>query len=112
MNLDNKLLKDIESYCSINCLDLDKYINGLLKKAFMTDKYGERPPFLEKKTGVIKENESTETVVDEIVDKKPEKIIIPVETKKEEAIEDKEPEVKVVIKKTTKPRTTRKRKLD
>lgn len=45
MNIEikDKLYKDIESYCTINELDFNDYINDLLKKAFMEEKYGDRP---------------------------------------------------------------------
>lgn len=45
MNIEikDKLYKDIENYCTLNELDINQYINGLLKKSFMLDKYGERP---------------------------------------------------------------------
>ena len=43
MEIEKRLLSDISSYCSLNDLDEDKYINSILKKAFMTDKYGDRP---------------------------------------------------------------------
>lgn len=41
--IDEKLLKDIESYCNINCLDTKEFINNILKKGFMVEKYGNRP---------------------------------------------------------------------
>ena len=46
MNIEikDKLYKDIESYCTLNELDINQYVNNLLKKSFMLDKYGERPP--------------------------------------------------------------------
>ena len=37
--IDKSLLKEITSYCSANQLDLDKFINDLLKQAFMIKKY-------------------------------------------------------------------------
>jgi hypothetical protein len=45
MNIEikDKLYKDIESYCTLNELDFNNYINDLLKKAFMEEKYGDRP---------------------------------------------------------------------
>ena len=45
MNIEikDKLYKDIESYCALNELNLNDYVNDLLKKSFMIDKYGERP---------------------------------------------------------------------
>lgn len=44
MTIDSKLSRDISSFCSLNGIDEDKYLNELLKKAFMLDKYGDRPP--------------------------------------------------------------------
>lgn len=43
MELDNKLAKDIKSYCDLNNLDFNEYVNSLLKKAFLEDKYGTMP---------------------------------------------------------------------
>lgn len=45
MNIEikDKLYKDIESYCILNELDFNNYVNDLLKKAFMEEKYGDRP---------------------------------------------------------------------
>jgi hypothetical protein len=45
MNIEikDKLYKDIESYCALNKLDFKDYVNDLLKKAFMEEKYGDRP---------------------------------------------------------------------
>lgn len=45
MNIEikDKLYKDIESYCALNELDFNDYVNDLLKKAFMEEKYGDRP---------------------------------------------------------------------
>ena len=44
MVIDYKLTKEISAYCSLNGLDEQAYVNALLKKAFMVDKYGDRPP--------------------------------------------------------------------
>ena len=45
MNIEikDKLYKDIESYCTLNELNFNDYVNDLLKKAFMEEKYGDRP---------------------------------------------------------------------
>ena len=43
VTIEDKLFKDIKSYCSINSLDIEAYINGILKKGFMLEKYGEKP---------------------------------------------------------------------
>lgn len=41
--IEKKLLKDITLYCEANGLDTKRYLNKLLKNAFMVDKYGEKP---------------------------------------------------------------------
>lgn len=41
--IEKKLLKDITLYCETNGLDTKRYLNKLLKNAFMVDKYGEKP---------------------------------------------------------------------
>lgn len=56
--IDESLKNDILSYCQLNSLDHNKYINDLLRKSFMVDKYGEKPPFLLK---IQKNNEKIET---------------------------------------------------
>lgn len=44
--IQQKLLKDIKSYCEINNIDINKFINTILKKAFLIEKYGEAPNIL------------------------------------------------------------------
>ncbi len=43
VTIKDRLFKDIQSYCSINDLDIETYINDILKKSFMIEKYGEKP---------------------------------------------------------------------
>lgn len=44
IEIDIKLIKDIEEYCLINNIENpSKYVTKLLKKAFMEEKYGDRP---------------------------------------------------------------------
>lgn len=43
IELDKKLHKDIKEYCQLNGLVMKDFVNKLLKKAFMVEKYGERP---------------------------------------------------------------------
>lgn len=44
IEIDIKLIKDIEEYCSINNIENpSKYVTKLLKKAFMEEKYGTKP---------------------------------------------------------------------
>jgi hypothetical protein len=43
MLIEDKLLKDITSYCELNNIDVATFVNDKLKKALMLEKYGERP---------------------------------------------------------------------
>lgn len=43
MEIDKKLYEEIKSYCKLNGLKTSEYINGLLKKAFLEEKYGKTP---------------------------------------------------------------------
>lgn len=109
MNFDNKLLSDIESYCKLNGLDSDKFVNDLLKKAFMVEKYGEKPSFMMKKVEE-KDKKTGEDIVwyQPTEEKQPEEPKVeeaPVEPVKEETDE---PEFKLVEKKEKK---SKKRKL-
>ena len=78
INISNdRLVKDIKKYCELNGLNVEDYISSLLKKAFMRETYGERPPLYGVKTGketpveVEKEKkETTYTVEVEIPKKK------------------------------------------
>lgn len=60
MNFDNKLLNDIEIYCNFNELDVDEFANNLLRKAFMLEKYGNKPSFMIKKEQPEKKEETPE----------------------------------------------------
>ena len=73
VNIEDKLYESIKDYCKLNKLTIGTFINDLLKKNFMVEKYDDAPPFFKKK-------------VDE---KKIEKIVV--EEVKEEPIEAKEP---------------------
>lgn len=43
VSIDDKLYADIKEYCDVNELRVREYVEGLLKKAFLTDKYGATP---------------------------------------------------------------------
>ena len=43
IELDKKLHKDIKEYCQLNGLVMKDFVNKLLKKAFMVEKYGDKP---------------------------------------------------------------------
>ena len=63
IEIDIKLIKDIEEYCSINNIENpSKYVTKLLKKAFMEEKYGKKPDIFVKQEKVsIETTSSTET---------------------------------------------------
>jgi hypothetical protein len=48
MEIKERLLKDINDYCKLNGLDSEKFVNNLLKKAFLVEKYGDKPSFFSK----------------------------------------------------------------
>lgn len=62
IELDKKLHKDIKEYCQLNGLVMKDFVNKLLKKAFMVEKYGERP-FAEPKMSNL-EKEAIEKIKD------------------------------------------------
>lgn len=43
VKIQDKLYQEILDYCAINKLDVEKFINNVLKMRFMVEKYGERP---------------------------------------------------------------------
>ena len=43
MGIDKNLKRDIENYCVLNDLNVDIFINKILKKAFLVEKYGDKP---------------------------------------------------------------------
>lgn len=63
MEINKKLAQDISLYCKVNELDEDKYLNDLIRSAFMIDKYGNRPSVL----GSVKEHVDQEFKKDVIV---------------------------------------------
>ena len=64
VTIKDRLFKVIQSYCSINGLDIETYINDILKKSFMIEKYGEKPCVkpVKEKTEPINESIKTEIV--------------------------------------------------
>ncbi len=63
IELDEKIIKNIKDYCILNNIDdVSKYVNTLLKRAFMEEKYGKKPDIFVKQE---KENVSTETNIKE-----------------------------------------------
>jgi len=53
--INEKLLSDIRDYCKINNLEVDSFINKLLRDAFMIEKYGNKPKVLNVDLGITKE---------------------------------------------------------
>lgn len=49
VNIEDKLYQDIKEYCKLNKLTISVFVNGLLKKTFMVEKYDDAPPFFKKK---------------------------------------------------------------
>lgn len=43
VSIDDKLYGDIKDYCDINSLRMREYVETLIRKSFMVDKYGETP---------------------------------------------------------------------
>ena len=43
VGIGKKLYNDIEEYCVLNGIQVKEYVNILLNRAFMEDKYGKRP---------------------------------------------------------------------
>ena len=77
ITINDKLYKDIDSYCKLNDLgETVKYINDLIKKSFMVEKYGEKPSIQQKESVEVKKEETEVVdggvVVEVVEDKKPE----------------------------------------
>lgn len=49
VNIEDKLYESIKDYCKLNKLTIGTFINDLLKKNFMVEKYDDAPPFFKKK---------------------------------------------------------------
>jgi len=73
VEIKDKLYKDILSYCVLNELDVTNFVNDLLKKQFVVEKYGERPAIFEQtkkveQTKVISESINEPIKQDETVE--------------------------------------------
>jgi hypothetical protein len=56
MEINSELYSEITSYCDLNEIkDVDGFISGLLKKAFLIEKYGAAPPITVKPVLPVKE---------------------------------------------------------
>ena len=45
MKIDTKLETDIREYCKLNGLKPIDFVDGIIRKGFMTEKYGDKPMF-------------------------------------------------------------------
>ena len=122
IEIDIKLIKDIEEYCSINNIENpSKYVTKLLKKAFMEEKYGTKPDIFntqEKEKPSIKQISPIETnikeekvnFVEEVCKLSGEDIAKELNPKILEALNVKE-ETKQETEEIEKPKKSKKRKL-
>lgn len=122
IEIDIKLIKDIEEYCSINNIENpSKYVTKLLKKAFMEDKYGKKPDIFntqDKEKPSITQISPTETnikeekvnFVEEVVKLSGEDVAKELNPKILEALNIKE-ETKQETEEIEKPKKSKKRKL-
>ena len=90
VNIEDKLYEDIREYCKLNKLTISVFVNDLLKKNFMVEKYDEAPPFFKKRKqeeDAIHEDFLVDYTIDQNEGKKKEYVkpeVISVEEKKEE----------------------------
>lgn len=123
IEIDIKLIKDIEEYCSINNIENpSKYVTKLLKKAFMEDKYGKKPDIFvkqEKEKVSIETTSSTETnikeekvnFVEEVIKLSGEDVAKELNPKILEALNIKEETKQQETEEIEKPKKSKKRKL-
>lgn len=50
LNFKKQLLDDIDLYCKLNSIDVDKFCNDLLEQAFVSKKYGTVPNIVKTKS--------------------------------------------------------------
>ena len=65
VNIEDKLYEDLREYCRLNKLTISVFVNDLLRKSFMVEKYDEAPPFFKKK----KESEIVSIPVEPVPEK-------------------------------------------
>lgn len=123
IEIDIKLIKDIEEYCSINDIENpSKYVTKLLKKAFMEDKYGKKPDIFVKQekekvsietTSSIETNIKEEKVnfVEEVIKLSGEDVAKELNPKILEALNIKEETKQQETEEIEKPKKSKKRKL-
>ena len=123
IEIDNKLIKDIEEYCLINDIqNPSKYVTKLLKKAFMEEKYGKKPDIFVKQekedvsiepTTPIETNIKEEKVnfVEEVLKLSGEDVAKELNPKILEALNIKEETKQQETEEIEKPKKSKKRKL-
>lgn len=121
IEIDIKLIKDIEEYCSINNIENpSKYVTKLLKKAFMEEKYGKKPDiFVKEEKDSIRPNTPTETnikeekinFVEEVIKLSGEDVAKELNPKILEALNIKEETKQQETEEIEKPKKSKKRKL-
>ena len=67
VKIQDKLYQDILDYCAINKLDVEQFINNVLKTRFMVEKYGERPNISSTKRTTEPINEPKKELINEPV---------------------------------------------
>ena len=122
IKLDEKIIKNIKDYCILNNIDdVSKYVNTLLKRAFMEEKYGKKPDIFvkqEKENDSIKPTTPTETnikeekvnLVEEVYKLSGEDVAKELNPKILEGLNIKE-EIKEETEEIEKPKKSKKRKL-
>ena len=53
VNIEDKLYESIKEYCKLNKLVIGTFVNDLLRKNFMVEKYDEMPPFFKQATRIV-----------------------------------------------------------
>lgn len=102
MILNKKLEKDIKEYCNLNKLKYSDFVNTLLKKAFLEEKYGKSPFNREKSYIIANEKpkvEETESFSN-IEEKKDDETVI----EKEIPTNGTQSDYKLIVNKTSKKR--------
>lgn len=84
VDIDKNLHRDIKGYCDLNGLKISDFVNELLRKAFLKEKYGEMPPFLMREEK--KEETVTSPVVEDEKEVEPEVEIAPVKKNKKRTL--------------------------
>lgn len=58
--IENSLFNDIQEYCNVNSLDVNEFINTLLRRSFVIERYGERP-CISRKNSIFAEDKKNDT---------------------------------------------------